>query len=467
VITQSLKDYTEGFGHIGETGSVNFRLEYVPFNLTGEEENPEKNPWTEYDLESVFDLRGNNVPVWIIRNRINDKAQDDNTDFTAFHNIGNPGTGPSGGEKPNGNGAVRYRIAPNISAEENGLKIENGKFLGPVDSETPDISFTTSGYKDTAEVYYAVVLHTDQSVPPDYSDYTLLGDPVEANEWQIPINLGDDQVGKDYDVYVIIYKDGEVSAPVVINTLRGGVEGDWIWGDEPCKSYYIASAGNNGNDNNAGTKVAPLATVQKALEKLAADYTSPKWPNKAGSDEVSGGIIILDTVKVSNEIPIDGSVGYPSIILSDDSVMSGGRLQAQSGIGKKNLLKLTNNARVTLEGGLILEGLGQGAAVKIRGVYVDSSTFTMNGGKISGNTTSSNDKGGGVYVGTDSIFTIEWRGNIRQFRRLRRRGIRRRRYVYHERRGNIRQFRHQRRRRGIPLHRIFHPHKDRRYHLRV
>ncbi|MDR2742946.1 MAG: hypothetical protein LBB98_12450 [Treponema sp.] len=215
VITQSLKDYTKGFGHIGERGSVNFRLEYVPFNLTGEGENP----WTEF--KSVFNLSGNNVPVWIIRNGINDEAQDGDTDFTAFHNIKNPGTGT-----PNGNGAVRYTIDVRPPDDKSTLKISNGVFVGPSNSMKPEIGFTTSGYAGKAEVYYAVVPHTDASSPPGYSAYTKNNlDPVAATD--IPhkgqITLLENQVGKDYDVYVIIYKDGEVSVPEVINTLRGGV----------------------------------------------------------------------------------------------------------------------------------------------------------------------------------------------------------------------------------------------------
>jgi hypothetical protein len=80
----------------------------------------------------------------------------------------------------------------------------------------------------------------------------------------------------------------------------------------------------------------------------------------------------LDEVQVTEEILIDGSVGYPPIILSDYPGMTG-KLKVQAGIGDAiNLLRLQNNARVTLEGGLSLEGLGKGAEVKIRGVYVET-----------------------------------------------------------------------------------------------
>jgi hypothetical protein len=211
-----------------------------------------------------------------------------------------------------------------------------------------------------------VVLHDENPVPPPgYSDYTLL-DTVGTGGHQEPIEL--DAAKGDYDVYVIVYKDGEVSEPVIINTLRGGVEGDWIWGDKPYKSYYVASTENGGSNVNAGTKEKPLATVEQALENLKKAYTA-SWPEK----EIPGATVILDTVNVTKEILIDGDVGYPPIILSDDPGAPG-TLKAQTGIGdnNKSLLRLENNARVTLEGGLSLEGLGKGAEVSIRGGYVET-----------------------------------------------------------------------------------------------
>jgi hypothetical protein len=87
--------------------------------------------------------------VWIIRNGVNDAAQNEETDFT----IENPGIG----EETNWNGAVRYEIAAKTPTDGSELEIRDGKFLGPADSNIPDITFTTDGYDETAEVYYAVV----------------------------------------------------------------------------------------------------------------------------------------------------------------------------------------------------------------------------------------------------------------------------------------------------------------------
>jgi hypothetical protein len=384
VITRSIGSYTNGFGKIGTTGSVNFRLEYVPFNLI------ESGAWSiVHETDTAFDLseRG---PVWIIRNGVNDLAQTDTTDFNSFRHI--PGqnetiTTPNA----NGNGAVRFRVAPK-TPESGGstLVVKDGGFLGP--KTTPKITFTTDGYNGTAAVYYAAVPHVEGNTvsPPDYSAYTLLNNAVRAREKrEETITVPD--ANKNYYIYVIAYKDEEVSNPLIINTMEGGLTGDWIWGD---MEYYVKSTGNN---TAAGTKAAPLKTVQGALAKIAAAYALHDWP-----DEVSVTIIILDTVSVDEQIDIDGSVGYPPIVLCDDPEAPGGTLQATGNIGNENnLLSLTNGAHVTLTGGLVLAGTGD-SADNIRGVYVHTnSTFTMNGGEISGNSTTNH--GGGVFMETGTF----------------------------------------------------------------
>jgi hypothetical protein len=95
-VTGSLGTYTAGFGKIGTGDSVNFKMEYVPFNLTVER----TNPWTAFNSNLVFDLGGNKEPVWIIRNGVNDESQDNKKNFTV------PWSGPA-----NGNGVVCFGIA--------------------------------------------------------------------------------------------------------------------------------------------------------------------------------------------------------------------------------------------------------------------------------------------------------------------------------------------------------------------
>jgi hypothetical protein len=202
---------------------------------------------------------------------------------------------------------------------------------------------------------------------------------------------------------VVLFKDGKVSGPIKINTKEGEVYGDWIWGDEPYKGYYVAV---NGKDEDPGTKQQPLRTVQQALIKLAALYAADaSWPDKGTEDEVSGGIIILNEVPVAEQITINNSnSSYPPIILRDDPETPGGKLKAQASdsINGNYLLVIENNARVILGGGLILEGTGN-SENNIRGVgVVNNSTFTMNGGEISLNYAIDSS---GVHV-NNSTFTM-------------------------------------------------------------
>jgi hypothetical protein len=394
VVGGSIGTYTNGFAKIGTTGAVNFEMKYVPFNLTA------KGPWNNVELGSAF--TEGDMPVWIIRNGVNDLAQDERTDFSDDWN----GTA-------NGNGAVRFSIAPKTSTGDDKLVVKDGKFLGPSDPtkpNKPDITFTTDGYDDEeeAEVYYAVVLKAggeEDQQTPGYSDYIPLNPPVRPGEdHKKQISLDPTQVGKDCDIYVIIYKDGEVSEPEIINTEEGGVVTEPIWGEEPYMRFYVASPASNGNDNNPGTRGKPLATVGEALNRLATAYApdTASWQGKGTDDVHPGAIIILDTVNVAQMITIDNKFdAYPPIVLCDDPETPGGTLKATTTIeDTKSLLRLDNGARVTLTGNLILKGLKRlprdTPATKIRGVLVTGSTFTMNGGTISGYHITG--YGGGVYV---------------------------------------------------------------------
>ncbi|MDR0387454.1 MAG: hypothetical protein LBH57_05410, partial [Treponema sp.] len=185
---------------------------------------------------------------------------------------------------------------------------------------------------------------------------------------------------------------------------EGNVNVDWIWGEVPYRNYYVASYGNDGNP---GTKESPVATVKQALLNLKNNYAA-FWPEKGTELENPGAIIILDEVEVTEQIYIDGSVGYPPIILCDDPETSGGTLRVNANMTfqkieyGKSLVHIRNGAKVTLAGGLVLAGT-EDYADEIRGVYIASSTFTMNGGEISGNFLTLH--GGGVFM-NNSMFTM-------------------------------------------------------------
>jgi formylglycine-generating enzyme required for sulfatase activity len=195
VITLDIKAYTSGAHLIGTSGSAYFKLEYVPFSLLDSKSTA---IWSKFDNDSKFDL-SKGGPVWIIRNGINDEVQNGATNFT---NLGD--------ETANGNGAVVFNVTV---IEDESLKILDGEFVGPVNSAKTTVKFTTDGYNGEAELYYAVVQPDEE---PDYSSYILL-DPAlpakEGHQKSISINTAG-----THDVYLILFKGGKVSHPLVLNT---------------------------------------------------------------------------------------------------------------------------------------------------------------------------------------------------------------------------------------------------------
>jgi hypothetical protein len=100
------------------------------------------------------------APVWIIRNGLNDKPQDGNTDFQAL---------AGGDSAKNGNGAVRFAVAappPGNLIEDRSLWITK-PLKTPVDDTEAKIEFTLN---QGGTVYYAVV---DKITPAAPSAYTL------------------------------------------------------------------------------------------------------------------------------------------------------------------------------------------------------------------------------------------------------------------------------------------------------
>jgi hypothetical protein len=417
-ITLAVGAYASGITRIGKGGSTNFELEYIPYNQTA--------GWAAFNDDSVFNLSPGNTPVWIIRNGINSLPQDASTNF---NNLGN-GTA-------NGNGAISFAIEEVSGGGGGGggggptgseyLLIRDGAFIGPADSMTPAIRFTTEGYTGDAVVYYAVVDGGAQA--PGFSDYTKTLGPVVAATHQKTINL--DQASHDYDVYVLIMKGGEVSDAIKINTAAGEGGVGWNWGDEPYLNIYVSY--NYGNDLNDGlTSLMAVKTISHALTLLEAAYaTDTDWPNKGDSDEAPGGIIMREGVITGQPgVTINGGA-LPTVVLRED---------AENPINEAVLISLpltptanlniTNGAHVILDGTLIVDGgtfartvsvtggstftmnsgtiMGsQGNNLNAGGVYVENSTFTMNGGTITGNRASGNGidggNGGGVYVASGTF----------------------------------------------------------------
>jgi hypothetical protein len=247
-----------------DTAPVNFNLGYVPFSLTGSAD------WAAFTWQSKFhpDSGG---PVWIIRNGLNDLAQDSSTAFDG-----------SWSTTVNGNGALLYRVVAKDEDEDgdgllnedelkegtnpaktdsdgdgfsDGMEKDNGfdptdkeDYPGDGDSMTgtltvtglkissmaksSEITFTTGGYTGTANGYYAAV-EASASAPglesyinDDEFDGANLSPAEHMGVVGLPKRYNE---GDGCDVWVVIMKDGEVSTPVKINTKNTTAEIELGW----------------------------------------------------------------------------------------------------------------------------------------------------------------------------------------------------------------------------------------------
>jgi hypothetical protein len=146
-ISLNIEEYTKGAEKLGNSGFVNFNLEYVPFSLDDAE------AWEQVTGK----LEDGLPPVWIIRNGLNDEPQDSNTDF-------GPGTG-------NKNGAVLFKAHLDQGTDYDGDGITNGNELDrkpPTDPLNPDTD--GDGFPDGWEVEYGFD-------PLDDTDPDPNGDP--------------------------------------------------------------------------------------------------------------------------------------------------------------------------------------------------------------------------------------------------------------------------------------------------
>jgi hypothetical protein len=200
-ITLDISDYTNGFARINKEGSANFELAYVPFGA---------------DIWSDEPTKSN----WIIRNGVNAAAQDANTTFASSvaYVVSGPGA--------NGNGAVRFK--PTAGEEdEGGDKPGTGDIpdvpgitdpsaftiSGEIVNALPgtDIKFTTTGYTDTAAVYYKILNAVD--APPAYNTFTTLLVKSGNNGLFTAGTYEPDTINQTFDskaqkMYVLLYKNG-------------------------------------------------------------------------------------------------------------------------------------------------------------------------------------------------------------------------------------------------------------------
>jgi hypothetical protein len=194
VITQSIMECTKEWKTIEDTGYAAFKLDYRPFNLDLEgNSNWVDSPNTEKGTAKA--------PVWIIRNGVNDAAQDGNTDFAADW-WDNPAT-------KNGNGAVRFTVP---EQDENLEFTKKPKWGSKTDLS---VTFTIKGNGEKVDVYYATGPTPEtgeEPVYPAYYDFKLLGTGTYTAGTDYEVDITTEMMGSNGELYLLLVKDGKMMA---------------------------------------------------------------------------------------------------------------------------------------------------------------------------------------------------------------------------------------------------------------
>jgi hypothetical protein len=195
----------------GLQGAAYFNLPYKPLadkswkNFPGEPETP---------------------PEWIIRNGLNDKPQDGDTDFQAL---------AGGDTAKNGNGAVRFTVEGASNAQVNPSLWITKPLKTAVEDTDAKVEFTL---KSGGEMYYVVVSHPASETyetgyrGPEYSRYTFLGTYTSGSYENVSIDLNVDQDGNaDGDAVWLMLMDtsGEAvvrSKPVEAPSLMNATDAE-------------------------------------------------------------------------------------------------------------------------------------------------------------------------------------------------------------------------------------------------
>jgi hypothetical protein len=343
---------TFGWNDIGQVsgkGYVNFNLAYAPFNLTAADSwQTVKESFVEAATESVFHIDTGQVPKWIIRNGVNDLAQDSNTNFVNFMRL----TGDTlADSNANGNGGTLFTVElPTYSAA---LKVTDGWLTSypPVSGGDAKIKFTTTGYSGDAELRYVELDSGPSASTPAVLDFTNSLESSYAQGAHTGETVGMTGSVIEKDLWVMLYKDGKVGDPHKIQWLQVTI-GPWA------VPMNIKSTGNNSAN---GDYSHPVQTLDQALLRLQAYYKENYLDKKRGADDWMHDngpalIYIHDTVTTSG-VTLDGS--YPPIYLSSTGT---GVLQlAQSG---GSLITLTNGMKLYLED-ITLKGVGSNTAALV------------------------------------------------------------------------------------------------------
>jgi hypothetical protein len=244
--------YTDGNVRLDTAGFVNLALNYTPFGFT------DADKWKNGTAKMLKYFA--DYPKWIIRNGVNDKFQDKNTDFffaeaTLLESSGK-----------NWNGAVPFTVAMPKTTPPDGWsnsdddptddnhdpeynsdpdwKDPNFPNYTPLTMFLTDGDWTTSGTNSqikftvksdagTADWYYKITESVDENEPdaPPFSEFikgsgtVTSGTPgtVVETEQTKGITVSNYDSSKKYQVWVVLVKDYNTTRPLWISERFGSV----------------------------------------------------------------------------------------------------------------------------------------------------------------------------------------------------------------------------------------------------
>ena len=358
------------------------------------------------------------------------------SNFSAFTMSGGTFSGNTATNKGNGayvnpgctfkmSGAAQFAESDDVYLYATSAASATITVAGALTAESPVATITPSAYELDRQVLSAGVT-IDSAV---CAQFALTSNPdIPDAEWKImPDSTGANGVLKaKMDIYV------------------RGSNAAWYASNAPTAA--------NGSDTNAGTLLAPLATIQAAVEKIiamndgASAYTiyvdgtldgatpgahlgadgmadcSALSQNLTLTIKALSGTATLDAGGKSRVIKARPAGGILNLTLENLTITGGNTATGTGGgidfVSAGGALTMTgcvvrgneagygggvygNGGTFTMEGGTIS---GNTATTSGGGVFINGSAFTMESGTISGNTANTN--GGGVYV-KGSTFTMK------------------------------------------------------------
>ena len=283
-------------------------------------------------------------------------------------------------------GAAQFAEADNVYlCDSNKSLFATITVAGALTAESPVATITPSTYDLGRQVLSADGVTIDSAV---CAQFALTPNPDDPDaEWNImPDSTGANGVLKaNTDIYV-----------------RGVGEG---WYEE--NPTFTASAGN---DDNAGTLRAPLATIQKAIEKVLEQNDGAD----AYTIHVDGTLYGMTAAKLGDNGMADFSALDKNLTLTikalsettNATLAGGARFNADGTVTANGIKKSIIYAKpaggtlaLTLENLVIKNGY---TTANGGGIYIEggNATLTMNGGTIENNKA---EKGGGVYVNSSTF----------------------------------------------------------------